>query len=78
MWAPSIVEKGGKYYLFCAANDIQNDQQLGGIGVTIGSEITRRRLRAARPDILVREGTLREGNVRAGTVRASIVLDVSL
>jgi beta-xylosidase len=35
MWAPSIVEKGGKYYLFFAANDIQNDQQLGGIGVAV-------------------------------------------
>jgi beta-xylosidase len=35
MWAPSIVEKGGKYYLFFGANDIQNDQQLGGIGVAV-------------------------------------------
>ena len=35
IWAPSIVEKGGKYYLFFGANDIQNDQQLGGIGVAI-------------------------------------------
>src|SRR4051795_8640618 len=33
VWAPSIVEKGGWYYLFFGANDIQNDQQLGGIGV---------------------------------------------
>jgi beta-xylosidase len=33
MWAPSIVEKGGWYYLFFGANDIQNDQQFGGIGV---------------------------------------------
>ena len=33
LWAPSIVEKGGWYYLFFGANDIQNDQQLGGIGV---------------------------------------------
>lgn len=35
MWAPSIVEKGGKYYLFFGANDIQNDQQRGGIGVAV-------------------------------------------
>ena len=35
IWAPSIVEKGGKYYLFFGANDIQNDQQLGGIGVAV-------------------------------------------
>lgn len=33
LWAPSIVEKDGSYYLFFGANDIQNDQQLGGIGV---------------------------------------------
>jgi beta-xylosidase len=33
MWAPSIVEKDGWYYLFFGANDIQNDQQPGGIGV---------------------------------------------
>jgi beta-xylosidase len=33
LWAPSIVEKDGWYYLFFAANDIQNDRQLGGIGV---------------------------------------------
>ena len=33
VWAPSIVQKDGWYYLFFGANDIQNDQQLGGIGV---------------------------------------------
>ncbi|HZS46908.1 MAG TPA: glycoside hydrolase family 43 protein [Blastocatellia bacterium] len=33
IWAPSIVEKDGWYYLFFGANDIQNDQQVGGIGV---------------------------------------------
>jgi beta-xylosidase len=33
LWAPSVVEKGGWYYLFFGANDIQNDQQLGGIGI---------------------------------------------
>jgi beta-xylosidase len=35
MWAPAAVEKGNKYYLFFGANDIQNDQQLGGIGVAV-------------------------------------------
>ena len=35
MWAPSIVEKGGKYYLFFGANDIQNDGEPGGIGVAV-------------------------------------------
>jgi len=33
MWAPSIVEKDGWYYLFFGANDIQNDSTIGGIGV---------------------------------------------
>jgi beta-xylosidase len=33
VWAPSIVKKGEWYYLFFAANDIQNDTELGGIGV---------------------------------------------
>ena len=40
LWAPSIVHKDGWYYLFFGANDIQNDQQVGGIGVA----------RARRPD----------------------------
>lgn len=35
MWAPAVVERRGKYYFFFAANDIQNDQELGGIGVAI-------------------------------------------
>ena len=33
MWAPSIVSKDGWYYLFFGANDIQSNQELGGIGV---------------------------------------------
>ena len=35
VWAPSITRKDGKYYLFFGANDIQNDDQLGGIGVAV-------------------------------------------
>lgn len=35
MWAPSVVENGGKYYFFFGANDIQNDSELGGIGVVV-------------------------------------------
>lgn len=35
VWAPAIVEKGSKYYLFFGANDIQNDKQSGGIGVAV-------------------------------------------
>ena len=37
MWAPSIVEKGGKYYLFFGANDIQSDKENGGIGVAVAN-----------------------------------------
>ncbi len=35
VWAPSIVEKNKKFYLFFGANDIQNDQQQGGIGIGV-------------------------------------------
>lgn len=35
MWAPAIVEKDAKYYLFFAANDIQSDKESGGIGVAV-------------------------------------------
>jgi beta-xylosidase len=35
MWAPAIVNKDGRYFLFFATNDIQNDQQPGGIGVAV-------------------------------------------
>lgn len=38
MWAPAIVQKDKKYYLFFAANDIQNDQEKGGIGVAVASK----------------------------------------
>jgi beta-xylosidase len=33
VWAPSVIEKDGWYYIFFGANDIQNDQQAGGIGI---------------------------------------------
>ncbi|GGW98559.1 hypothetical protein GCM10010297_20410 [Streptomyces malachitofuscus] len=35
MWAPAPIERNGKYYLYFAANDIQNDSQPGGIGVAV-------------------------------------------
>lgn len=35
MWAPSVVEKGGKYYFFFGANDIQKYGEVGGIGVAV-------------------------------------------
>lgn len=38
MWAPALVQKGGKYYFFFGANDIQNDQTVGGIGVAVADK----------------------------------------
>ncbi|MCC8427134.1 glycoside hydrolase family 43 protein [Mucilaginibacter sp. UR6-11] len=38
MWAPAVTEKGGKYYLFFGANDIQNDHEIGGIGVAVSNK----------------------------------------
>jgi beta-xylosidase len=38
MWAPSVIEKDGKYYFFFGANDIQNDQAAGGIGVAVADK----------------------------------------
>lgn len=35
MWAPAITKKGGRYYFFFAANDIQNDSARGGIGIAV-------------------------------------------
>jgi beta-xylosidase len=35
MWAPAIVRKDGRYFLFFAGNDIQNDDEYGGIGVAV-------------------------------------------
>ncbi|RIV18061.1 arabinan endo-1,5-alpha-L-arabinosidase [Fibrisoma montanum] len=37
MWAPAALEKGGKYYLFFGANDIQNNNEAGGIGVAVAN-----------------------------------------
>lgn len=38
MWAPSIIEKDKKYYFFFAANDIQKESELGGIGVAVADK----------------------------------------
>ena len=35
LWAPAALEKDGKYYLFFSCNNIQNNEQLGGIGVAV-------------------------------------------
>lgn len=38
VWAPSAIAANGKYYLFFGANDIKNNQQLGGIGVAVSDK----------------------------------------
>ena len=38
MWAPAIIKKDGKYFLFFAANDIQNNEETGGIGIGIADK----------------------------------------
>lgn len=35
VWAPSAIAHNGKYYLFFGANDIQSNDQMGGIGVAV-------------------------------------------
>ena len=38
MWAPAIVKKEGSYFLFFAANDIQNNKEKGGIGIGVAGK----------------------------------------
>lgn len=38
LWASSVVENGGKYYFFFSANDIKNDNEVGGIGVAVADK----------------------------------------
>ncbi|MBC9032904.1 family 43 glycosylhydrolase [Sphingomonas sp. JC676] len=35
VWAPSVIEREGRYYMFFGANDIQSDKELGGIGLAV-------------------------------------------
>lgn len=37
LWAPGVIEKNGKYYLFFAANDV-HEGQIGGIGVLVADQ----------------------------------------
>ena len=37
VWAPAIVQKEGNYFLFFGANDIQNNNESGGIGVAVSN-----------------------------------------
>lgn len=38
MWAPAIVKNDGKYFLFFAGNDIQKNEEVGGIGVAVADK----------------------------------------
>lgn len=38
IWAPAVVQKQGKYFLFFGANDIQSNNEYGGIGVAIADQ----------------------------------------
>ncbi len=38
MWAPAVVKKDDKFYFFFSANDIQNNQEYGGIGVAVADK----------------------------------------
>jgi beta-xylosidase len=38
LWAPSVIQKQQNYFLFFGANDIQNNQEHGGIGVAVASK----------------------------------------
>lgn len=38
IWAPAITRKDGKYYLFFGANDIQSNDEPGGIGVAVADD----------------------------------------
>lgn len=35
LWAPAVIKANGKYYIFFGANDIQSNEELGGIGVAV-------------------------------------------
>lgn len=37
MWAPSVIQKGGSYYLFFGANDV-HEGEIGGIGVAVADK----------------------------------------
>lgn len=38
MWAPSIIKHNDKYFFFFGANDIQSDDEYGGIGVAVADQ----------------------------------------
>ena len=38
LWAPSVIHANNRYYIFFGGNDIQNNGQLGGIGVAVADK----------------------------------------
>jgi beta-xylosidase len=38
MWAPSLIENKGRFFLFFGANDIQNNTEYGGIGISVSDK----------------------------------------
>ena len=40
LWAPAVIHANDKYYFFFGANDIQNNNELGGIGVAVADNPT--------------------------------------
>lgn len=40
VWAPTIIEKNNKYYYIFASNDIQNDQETGGLEIGVSDSPT--------------------------------------
>jgi beta-xylosidase len=38
MWAPSVITRNGKFFLLFGANDIQSNDQYGGIGVAVADK----------------------------------------
>lgn len=40
VWAPTIIEKNGRYYLIFASNDIQSNEETGGLEIAVSDSPT--------------------------------------
>jgi len=38
LWAPAIIEKDNQYFLFFGGNDIQSNEEYGGIGIAVANQ----------------------------------------
>ena len=38
VWAPTVIEKNGKYYLIFASNDIHSDEEPGGLEIAVSDK----------------------------------------